>query len=473
MRNVTIVESNVEPNKEHLWFYNGRLKWFGPNGWEEIYSQALSPTTTPKPVVPPATTTSTAPGPGVATTPIGMRVYNYMDVTIDTIVFGANSVNRYIPANGDVYIEGVYPSTSGGNITLYIKAGGSTSSGVQVNRLLDVNIMGEISGTSIEQFKSILNEGTIDIPYTGSDALHSISLVVSISDGDTTTTSSPIPGSDVRFTNNTNTDIQIYGVLYNGDTASPPMQPGQTYILRYISDGVAVYNSPNYMPFDSLKITAFKDGGQEYDVPYEHYQDAMETSLYKFSFKELIEKGFTTVSINGNISNPTTTTTTTTSSSTPTPITEQQILVSNAFIGEDGPTFGITMDNNINFNNVVPSRLQSLEPYREGIYVNYTPSSRYLAVVSPKTNGFKDTIVATILVPVDGSFEYESHTLYPINSMDNESSKYFLFDLSKSPYVGTAAYSNPRVELHNYNSHSISSIPPFIDGNIPPFADEE
>ena len=467
MRNVTIVESNVEPNKEHLWFYNGKLKWFGPNGWEEIYSQALSPTTTPKPVVPPATT------------------------------------------------------------------------------------------------------------------------------------SSPIPGTDVRFTNNTNTNIQIYGVLYNGDTASPPMQPGQTYILRYISDGIAVYNSPNYMPFDSLKITAFKgkkqeevlyiidtdaivngvmykfpeglsweeiteisiegsilgtgttsftptpnsikftnmtdvqltltrvngvdeglqpspiqpnqqyilvhnandantdsyieiyatsdaslpfsfleitafkDGGQGYNVPYEHYQDAMEWHYYKFSFKELIEKGFTLVSINGNISTPTTTTSsTTTSSSTPAPITEQEILVSNIFIGEDGPTFGITMDDNTNFNNVVPSRLQTLENGRE-TYVTYTPSSRYLAVVSPKTNGFKDTIVATILVPVDGSFEYESHTLYPINSMDSEPSKYFLFDLSKSPYVGTAAYSNPRVELHNYNSHSISSIPPFIDGNIPPFADEE
>lgn len=431
MRNVTIVESNVEPNKEHLWFYNGKLKWFGPNGWEEIYSQALSPTTT----------TSTAPGPGVAT-PIGMRVYNYMDATIDTIVFGANSVNRYIPANGDAYIEGVYPSTSGGNITLYIKVrgSGSISPDIQVNRLIDVNIMGEISGTSIEQFKSILNEGTIDIPYTGSDALHSISLVVSISDGDTTTTtSSPIPGSDVRFTNNTNTDIQICGVLYNGDTASPPMQPGQTYILRYISNGVAVYNSPNYRPFDylkiiafrgkkqedvpyiidtdtiangvmykfpeglsweeiteisiegstqgtgttsstptpnsikftnmtdvsltltkfnsvdkalqtppiqpnqqyilvynandantdsyiemlatsesdvlppfdSLKITAFKDGGQEYDVPYEHSQDAMGEHLYKFSFKELIEKGFTTVSINGSLGNNTTTTSTT------------------------------------------------------------------------------------------------------------------------------------------------------------------
>ena len=168
-----------------------------------------------------------------------------------------------------------------------------------------------------------------------------------------------------------------------------------------------------------------------------------------------------------------TTTTTTTSSSTPTPITEQKILVSNAFIGEHGPTFGITMDDNINFNNVVPSRLESIKPYIEGIYVNYTPSSRYLAVVSPKTNGFKDTIVATILVPVDGIFEYKSHTLYPINSREDEINKEYLFDLSKSPYVGTAAYSNPRIKLHNYNSHSVSSIPPFIDGNIPPFADEE
>lgn len=61
MRNVTIVESNVEPNKEHLWFYNGKLKWFGPNGWEEIYSQALSPTTTPKPVVPPTTSSTPIP----------------------------------------------------------------------------------------------------------------------------------------------------------------------------------------------------------------------------------------------------------------------------------------------------------------------------------------------------------------------------------------------------------------------------
>jgi hypothetical protein len=131
------------------------------------------------------------------------------------------------------------------------------------------------------------------------------------------------------------------------------------------------------------------------------------------------------------------------------------------------------MDDNINFDNVVPSRLHSISPNSSGIYVTYTPSSRYLAVVSPKTNGFKDTIVATILVAAEPAGIYESHTLYPINSMDNESSKYFLFDLSKSSYVGTAAHSNPTVKLHNYNSHTISSVPPFIDGSIPPFADEE
>ena len=45
-------------------------------------------------------------------------------------------------------------------------------------------------------------------------------------------------------------------------------------------------------------------------MPYEHYQDAMEWHYYKFSFKELIEKGFTTVSINGSLGNNTTTTST-------------------------------------------------------------------------------------------------------------------------------------------------------------------
>lgn len=587
MRNVTIVESNVEPNKEHLWFYNGKLKWFGPNGWEEIYSQALSPTTTPKPVVPPATTTnSTAPGPGVATTPIWMRVYNYMDATIDIIIFGANSVNRYIPANGDAYIEGVYPSTSGGNITLYIKVrgSGSISPDIQVNRLIDVNIMGEISGTSIEQFKSILNEGTIDIPYTGSDALHSISLVVSISDGDTTTTSSPIPGSDVRFTNNTNTDIQIYGVLYNGDTASPPMQPGQTYILRYISDGVAVYNSSNYRPFDYLKITAFRGKKQE-EVPYIIDTDTIVNgAMYKFpeglSWEEITE-----ISIEGSIqgtgttsstprpdpSASTTTSTpkpTTTTSSTPIPNSIQFINKTNvsltlsavnagngasvsppilpdgdyilgprnddAYIytvpnqvpfnsleitafkvtGEslnvpyesevqiDGSTwykfsFKELVDNEAieviikgyvvkvynetypdttlaiaitdnHLNNFSPSEIHYSCDFISSINIEPpTPAKKYLAVVRPKTSNSKNTIVAGI--KFNASYEGQ-YSLYPIETTESESNKLFLFDLS------TRISDMPSIDLislYDYNSHTISTIPPFVDGNIPPFADEE
>lgn len=351
MRNVTIVESNVEPNKEHLWFYNGKLKWFGPNGWEDICvckspSPSSTTTTTPKPVVPPATTTtttSTAPGPGVATTPIGMRVYNYMDAIIDTIVFGANSVNRPIPANGDVYIEGVYPSSSGGNITLYIKArgSGSTSSGIQVNRFLDVNIMGEISGTSIEQYKSILNEGTIDIPYTGSDALHSISLVVSISDGDaTTTTTTPPPPKKIGLSN------QVY---------------------------------PN-------------------------------------------------------------------------------------------TTLGVVITAN-NLNNISPSELQSI---RSGSYIDIddypTLTRKYLAVVRPKDSNYsKEAIVAEIVL-VGADYGDGQYSLYPIETREDDSSKSFLFDLSKKP-VDTPYIE--QVNLYSYNSITMSTIPPFIDGSIPPLADEE
>lgn len=33
MRNLTIVESNIEPNKEHLWLYNGNIKYYSSNGW--------------------------------------------------------------------------------------------------------------------------------------------------------------------------------------------------------------------------------------------------------------------------------------------------------------------------------------------------------------------------------------------------------------------------------------------------------
>lgn len=36
MGNLIIVESELEPNKWNLWFKQGVIKWFGPNGWEPI-----------------------------------------------------------------------------------------------------------------------------------------------------------------------------------------------------------------------------------------------------------------------------------------------------------------------------------------------------------------------------------------------------------------------------------------------------
>ena len=104
MRNVTIVESNVEPNKEHLWFYNGKLKWFGPNGWEEIYSQALSPTTTLKPVVPPTTTTST--------TSTDFPTLKLINNTGDTL-----NVTGYIFVEGGIGSD-IPPVPNGGSVFL-------------------------------------------------------------------------------------------------------------------------------------------------------------------------------------------------------------------------------------------------------------------------------------------------------------------------------------------------------------------
>lgn len=42
MRNLTIVESNVEPNKEHLWLYNGNIKYYSSNGWVTLGSSGES-----------------------------------------------------------------------------------------------------------------------------------------------------------------------------------------------------------------------------------------------------------------------------------------------------------------------------------------------------------------------------------------------------------------------------------------------
>lgn len=189
MRNVTIVESNVEPNKEHLWFYNGKLKWFGPNGWEDVCACKF-------PSLSSTTTTTPKPGP------------------------------------------------------------------------------------------------------------------------------TPLPNS-IKFTNRTNVPLILLRTNWGDNALSSTIQPNQQYILVHNandanSDSHIEINAESYsdslLPFSSLKITAFNNEGQEYDVPYEHYQDAMGTNLYKFSFKELINKGVTEVSIYGSLENSTTTTSTTTTS---------------------------------------------------------------------------------------------------------------------------------------------------------------
>lgn len=102
MRNVTIVESNVEPNKEHLWFYNGKLKWFGPNGWEDVCvckspSPSSTTTTTPKPVVTTTTTTST-PSPGTtSTTSTAYPTFKLINDTGTTLtVVGIRYINGII-----------------------------------------------------------------------------------------------------------------------------------------------------------------------------------------------------------------------------------------------------------------------------------------------------------------------------------------------------------------------------------------
>ena len=100
MRNVTIVESNIEPNKEHLWFYNGELKWFGPNGWEDVCVDKFpspSPTTT--------TTTTTTPVPAPST-------FKLINNTGDTLtVFGVSYFDGEITTS-------IPPVPNGGSILL-------------------------------------------------------------------------------------------------------------------------------------------------------------------------------------------------------------------------------------------------------------------------------------------------------------------------------------------------------------------
>lgn len=96
MRNVTIVESNVEPNKEHLWFYNGKLKWFGPNGWEDV-CVCKSPS-------PSSTTTSTT-----STTSPTFKLINNTGNTLQVMGYGyvegeISTGIPYVPNGGSVLL---------------------------------------------------------------------------------------------------------------------------------------------------------------------------------------------------------------------------------------------------------------------------------------------------------------------------------------------------------------------------------
>ena len=166
MRNVTIVESNVEPNKEHLWFYNGKLKWFGPNGWEEINPQVLSPTTTPKPVVITTTTSTPVPITTTTTTSTGPSTFKLINNTGNTITIYAMG-----------WIEGeintVYPTILDGASVLVLKGNEYVDlySSHKLGMMVDGRDRGELPLTGPNNcriYQSIFSEATeISIYNTG------------------------------------------------------------------------------------------------------------------------------------------------------------------------------------------------------------------------------------------------------------------------------------------------------------------
>lgn len=464
MRNVTIVESNVEPNKEHLWFYNGKLKWFGPNGWEQVNSQASSPTTTPKP------------------TGNSIEFINHTNVNIqllNVIHSTGSTISPPIQPNLGCTLE--YNDSNNGVAEIFTVPNALPFSFLKITAFKvegqgygpGYNVLYEHYQSSVGthfykfSFKELIEKGFTLVSINGN---------VSNSSDDTTTTSSLIPGSDVRFTNNTDTDIRIYGVLYNGDTASPPMQPGQTYILRYFSSDseVAVYNSPDYMPFDSLKITAFRGNVQE-EVPYITDTDHIVGVMYKFP-EGLLWEGITEISIEGSVvqSSSTTTTprpitTTTTSTRPPNGSGRVMRLYTGYGITHSLSTLMTSKDSLYDGLIGMEDKFYPVDEYNKAYY---STSGKYLAVVH--STEAKDTIVASIIMgSPSGSGK---HTLYPKETAisGNTGHRFFLFDLSESPYLeSTYDASTVSIELSAYTPDTISTIAPFIDGNIPPFADEK
>lgn len=192
MRNVTIVESNVEPNKEHLWFYNGKLKWFGPNGWEEIYSQALSPTTT---------TTST-PEPTVLTTPFGVRIDNNLADKVDIYATAAEAVNKSIEPGGTTQFQ-ILPNSRGGVFSFIVRSENLHDTVSKIR----VEILGKVGGNAINQTIISDNGGINYVAYSASAALSTIDLNIQlfkyVEEATTTTTTTTPPNGSGR-------EIEVY-----------------------------------------------------------------------------------------------------------------------------------------------------------------------------------------------------------------------------------------------------------------------
>ena len=416
MRNVTIVESNVEPNKEHLWFYKGELKWFSPNGWEGVNKS--SPTISP-----------------TSTKPLIAYIIFKSDAVSNAVINGER-----IPMNTPkaVIIDYYYSLTA-------LTVPGRKFIGFYENEV-------KISSAEIIRYHVLPGVHNIELRYKRENEDLDSTTASTPQPGTTTTTSTPIPTTttsttpipnSIRFTNKTNTSLSLSQVnAGNGASVSPPILSDGTHILGLFSNDAYILVEPSQIPFNHLKITAFNAAGESLNVSYESEVQSNGSTWYKFSFKELIDNGVTSVTIEGYV-----------------------VRVYNEIYPDTTLAIAITHNH---LNNFSPSEIHYSCDFGSTINIEPpTSTEKYLAVIRPKTSNSKDTIVAEIMF--DGGYDGQ-YSLYPIETTEDESSKYFLFDLStRISDIPSIAL----ISLYDYNSHTISTIPPFVDGNTPPFADEK
>lgn len=468
MRNVTIVESNVEPNKEHLWFYNGELKWFGPNGWEKIYSQVLSPTTTPKPVVPTTTTSTPRPTDSIKftnKTDVDIEfhdVYSDIGTASPPIPPGLTCVLKYRFDDATVHKVGYLPFN-----TLKITAfRGSVL--VQENVPYVVHSRDE-SGTCyyVFSFKELMNKGVTDvlIQDVGSSATTS----------STTSTPEPILTTPfgVRIDNNLADKVDIYATA--AEAVNKSIEPGGTTQFQILPNGRGgifsfIVRSENLhdtvskirveilgkVGDNTINQTIISDNG---GINYVEYSASAALSTIDLNIQlfKYVEEATTT------------STTTSTTTRPPNGSGREMQLYTGYGITHSLSALMTSKDSLYDGLIDMEDKFYPLDGYDKAYY---STSGKYLAVVH--STEAKDTIVASIVI--DSASGSGKHTLYPKETAisGNTRHRFFLFDLSESPYLeSTYDRSTIYVELSAYTPDTISTIAPFIDGNIPPFADEE